>query len=377
MIYLDNSATTALDPAVLDAMLPWMREDFGNASSAHYLGRRARVAVESAREEIASLLGAHPAEIIFTSGGTESNNAILKSSAQESNLVDTVVCSSIEHHAILAPCEELQRLGKTVHQLPVDENAFVVAESLNQWNKPRCLVSVMHVNNEVGSVQDLAALRAAVPDALVHSDMVQSLAKVELNLGSLGIDFASFSAHKLHGPKGIGAMYIRRGIDFKAHQQGGGQERNRRAGTEAVAQIVGFQTATRIAFENFRKSTEQCVEQIRFLREELLRLIPNLRINTPTLSCAPHILNVSFKDAEHLDGDAILQLMDIKGIACSNGSACVSGTMQPSHVLLAMGRSAAESKAAVRFSLSRFSQKEELLQAAQALSDIIHDMRSA
>ncbi len=375
MIYLDNSATTILDAEVLEAMLPWLREDFGNASSAHFLGRRARVAVEAAREEIASLLHAHPAELIFTSGGTESNNTILKSCVDESGLVSRIACSSIEHHAVLAPLEELGQKGVQTRILPVDNDGRVQLEDVGELNSPKSLVSVMHVNNEIGTIQDLFALRAALPSALIHSDMVQSLGKVEINLPEMGVDFASFSAHKLHGPKGIGAMFIRRGIDFKAHQQGGGQERNRRAGTEAVALIVGFQVAVRKALENFRKSTELCVQRIQVLREELLREIPSIRINSPASGSAPHILNISFLDAESLDGDAILQLMDMRGIAVSNGSACVSGTMQPSHVLLAMGRSAAEAKAAIRFSLSRDTTHDEVLQAARSLSDILHDMR--
>ncbi len=377
MIYLDNSATTKMDEAVLDAMLPWLRDHYGNASSAHGLGRQARVAVESAREEIASYLNAHPAELIFTSGGTESNNAIIKSCMIASDLVDRFAHSSVEHHSVLAVAESLHKLDKPIHCILVDENGFVQTDQLSYHNHPRTLVSVMHANNETGLVQNLTALRAMLPEALIHSDMVQSFAKIPIDMQVLGIDFASFSAHKLHGPKGIGAMFIKRGIDFKAQQKGGGQERNRRAGTEAVALIVGFQVAARLAFQNFRRTTEQCVQQIQKLREELLRLIPQVRINTPVEHSLPHVLNISFEDAEQLDGDAILQLLDVQGIACSNGSACVSGSMQPSHVLLAMGRSKEEARAAVRFSISRFTTDDELLQAAQTVADIVREMRNS
>ena len=242
MIYLDNSATTALDEAVLEEMLPWLRSEYGNASSIYATGRTARVAVERARSEIAALMNAHPAEITFTSGGTESNNSILTSACRESGLVDRVVVGSIEHHAVLAPAEELARQGFAHAILPVDAQGRYSPEEARRYDDPRTLLSVMHANNETGVIQAIEDIRAVAPSALLHTDAVQTFGKIPVDAQQLGIDFATISAHKIHGPKGIGAMFIRKGIDYKAHQVGGGQERNRRAGTEPVALIVGFRS---------------------------------------------------------------------------------------------------------------------------------------
>jgi len=375
MIYLDNSATTKVDEQVLESMLPWMTQDYGNASSTHTFGRKARVAVESAREEIASLIGAHPAEILFTSGGTESNNTVLKSCVHESALADTIITSSTEHHAILYPVEQLQQSGIKTVVLPVNSNGNVLIEMLHQHNTQRSLLSIMHANNETGVMNNLTEIRSVIPDAYFHTDAVQSFGKVPISVSGLGVDFASFSAHKIHGPKGVGALFIRKGIDFKSHQQGGGQERNRRAGTEAVALIVGFQTAARIAYANLNAISEHTGSLTTLMRKLLLEFIPNIRINTPDYNTLPNILNISFMDAEYLDGDAILQIMDMKGVACSNGSACVSGTMQPSHVLSAMGLPDTEAKAGVRFSVSKFTTENEIRVAVQILASIIDSMR--
>ncbi len=374
MIYLDNSATTRIDDSVLEAMLPWLREDYGNASSIYTLGRKARVAVEDAREEIASLIGAHPAELIFTSGGTESNNTVLKSAVVDSALADTLVHSSIEHHAVLHPAESIAASGIAVREVGVTPQGSVVAESLAAYNAPRTLVSIMHANNETGAIQPLADIRSVLTDALLHTDAVQSFGKIPFDTGRLALDFASLSAHKIHGPKGIGAMFIRRGIDFKAHQQGGGQERNRRGGTEAVALIAGFQMAARNAVAEMDARAAIMRARTELLRTVLTREIPDIRLNTPENSL-PNIVNISFLDAASLDGEAVLQAMDMSGIAVSNGSACVSGSLQPSHVLLAMGLPAPEARAAIRFSVSKDTTEGHILTAVAALASIISDMR--
>ena len=375
MIYLDNSATTRLDERVLEAMLPWLKDDYGNASSIYGLGRKARVAIEDARTEIASLINAHPAELIFTSGGTESNNAVLHSCVEESDLVDVVAVSSTEHHSVLGPSEELLRRGHVTHFIPVNNEGRVDVSTLKSIDGKRTLISVMMVNNETGVLQSIRDLRAAAPASLIHTDAVQAFGKVPLNVQDLGVDFATISSHKIHGPKGVGAMFIRKGIDFKAHQLGGGQERNRRAGTESPALIVGFQTAARIACEHLQADAEKMFQ----LTERIIQLakdrIPDIRINTPTTDRAPHIVNISFKNAERIDGEAILQAMDMNGVAVSNGSACVSGSLQPSHVLLAMGLSKYESKAAVRMSVGRFTTQEDVDTAVTILADIYHHMR--
>jgi cysteine desulfurase len=375
MIYLDNSATTRIDEHVLEAMLPWLRDDFGNASSVYSIGRKARVAIEDAREEIAHLINAHPAELTFTSGGTESNNTTLKSACLESGLVNTVAVSDIEHHAVLHPAQELSRQGIAVHIVPVNEHGFVETWSILPFNSRNTLLSIMHANNEIGTVQALEAIHNAAPDAYIHTDAVQTFGKIPVDVQTLGVDFMTLSAHKIHGPKGVGALFIRKGIDFKAHQQGGAQERNRRAGTESPALIKGFQAAARAAVKDMETNAATMLAHTQLLRELLLENIPLIRFNTPVNNSLPNILNISFLDADKLDGEGILQAMDMKGVAVSNGSACVSGSLQPSHVLVAMNRLDAEAKAAVRFSVSKDTANEEIRTAVETLGMILADMR--
>lgn len=375
MIYLDNSATTRIDDDVLDAMLPWLREGFGNASSVYALGRTARVAIEDARTEIASFMNAHPAELIFTSGGTEANNTILKTCLYESALVQRIVHSATEHHAILHPLDVIRQQGGEVYECLVDENGRIDPPSLVTFNEPSSLVTVMHANNETGVVQPIASLRSALPLARIHTDAVQSFGKIPFDVQELGVDFASVSAHKIHGPKGIGAMFIRKGLDVKAHQQGGAQERNRRAGTEPTALIIGFQIAARNAVAALEQRALHMRALIDRARTQIAASIPNIRVNTPVNETLPHILNLSFLDAEMIDGESLLQSTDMRGLAVSNGSACVSGSLQPSHVLKAMGRSDAEARAAVRISVSKDTTTEEIDRAVAILSDIVRIMR--
>ncbi|MFM7543746.1 MAG: cysteine desulfurase family protein [Ignavibacteria bacterium] len=372
MIYLDNSATTHIDEEILDAMLPWMKDFFGNPSSAYALGRKARVAIEEAREEIAASINAHPAELIFTSGGTEANNAILKSACIESALTDALAISAIEHHAVSHPSEWLADQGFTLKILGVDSRGVLEQNWYESLPSEKTLISIMQANNETGVIQRIDTMRALIPEqSFIHTDAVQSFGKIPIDVQNLGIDFLSISAHKIHGPKGIGAMYIRKGIDFKSHQHGGGQERNRRAGTESPALIGGFQIAVRNAI----RELETRQQHMRYLQECMRALlkehIPQARINTPEDSaiCLPSIINVSFQHIN--DGEAILQLMDMAGIAVSNGSACVSGSQQPSHVLKALGLSDQEAKAAVRFSFSKDNTVEHITEAVLELQQII------
>lgn len=375
MIYFDNSATTKIDEEIFEAMLPWFKDFFGNASSSYGLGRQARVAIEEAREEIAASMNAHPAEVIFTSGGTESNNAILKSACIESGLTDSLLISAIEHHAVSHPSEWLSTQGFTLETAPVDSMGKV----LNHWPEllpsSRCLISFMHANNEIGIIQNIANIKAQIPDTcFVHTDAVQSYGKIPIDIAQLGVDFLSISAHKIHGPKGIGAMFIRKGIDFKSHQHGGGQERNRRAGTESPALIVGFQLAARKAMQEMEQRHLHMRALQDLMRNLIRENIPQARINTTDshADCLPSILNVSF--AEIHDGESILQLMDMANIAVSNGSACVSGSQQPSHVLKAIGLSDIEAKAAVRFSFCKDNTLQEVEQAVLELRSIIDSM---
>ncbi len=375
MIYLDNSATTHVDEDILEAMLPWMRGSFGNASSIYAAGRTARLAIEDARLEIATLLGAHPAELIFTSGGTEANNAILKSCCIESALADRLRYGATEHHAVIYPAEWLATQGVDAKPLSVDQSGVIEMSELDGLNDPRTLVSIMSVNNETGVIQPLDKIRGMLPDVLLHTDAVQAVGKVPFDFTGLGLDLATICAHKIHGPKGVGAMFIKRGIDFKEHQHGGGQERNRRAGTEPVALIVGFSVAVRKAVANLEANAEHMRGLQAQTIEAIVAQIPDVTINTdPTLS-GPHVVNVSFRDADQLDGEAVLQTMDMRGVAVSNGSACVSGSLQPSHVLQAMGRSVSESKAAVRFSFSKESTSQDVTTAVTILSEVIRNLR--
>lgn len=378
MIYLDNAATTRLDGRVFEAMLPWLGEDYGNASALYSLGRRARVAIEDARSTIAAFIGAEPAEVMFTSGGTEANNTVLKSLVWQSRTVRTIAHSSIEHHAVLQVAEALALHGIELLALPVDDSGILQLDAVpwKQLDRHDVLISVMHANNETGALQPIAEIRARAPRALLHTDAVQSFGKVPFDVRALGVDFATFSAHKIHGPKGVGALYIRRGIPLEPFIHGGGQERGRRGGTEPVALIVGFAEAARLACDEMEFRSLHMARLRDLLKETLSAQIPDIRINTPQQSL-PNIFNVSFLDAERLDGEAILQLLDLRGIACSNGSACTSGSLQPSHVLKAMGRSDAEARAAVRFSLSKDTTEEEINTAAAALAEIVADLRTA
>lgn len=374
-MYLDNSATTAMDPEVLEDMMPWYTAGYGNASSIYRIGREARVAIERARTEFAALIGAHPAEITFTSGGTESNNAVLKSVLMESRLATSLHYGSTEHHAVIHPAESLKAAGVAVREIPVDSNGRVDITTLNATELQGSLVSLMHANNETGVVNPLATVRSVIGSALLHSDAVQSFGKIPVNVQKLGVDFMSFSAHKLHGPKGVGALFVRKGLDFKAHQQGGGQERNRRAGTESVALIVGMVSAARRAVAEMDQRARHMSQCIGRARRALVEQVPDITVNTPETDVLPNILNVSFNDAERLDGESILQALDIADVAVSNGSACVSGSLQPSHVLRAMGRSEAESKAAVRISVSKDTTFDEIDSACALISQIIRNMR--
>jgi cysteine desulfurase len=379
MIYLDNSATTQIEKEVVESMLPWLYEEYGNPSSIYSLGRKARVAIENARTEIAHALHAHPAEIIFTSGGTESNNTVLKSCIHESKLVKALAISSIEHHAIIHPAEILSKQGVQVQYIHVNQDGLIPTDELKNYQLDNTLISIMHANNETGSIQPIKAIKDLLPSsALLHSDAVQSFGKIPVLVDELGIDFLTISAHKIHGPKGIGALFIKKGIDFKAHQQGGGQERNRRAGTESPALIVGFQTAVRIAINQLEKNAEHMYSLKQFLINNIISLIPDIHINGPinTQTSLPSIVNISFPNRPNIDGESLLQMMDIQDIAVSNGSACVSGSQQPSHVLSAMGRSQKEAKAAIRFSFSKYTTEAEILKAIHTLKDILDSFES-
>ncbi len=382
-IYLDHSATTPLDPRVLGVIdevrrsLPW------NPGSIHQPGQRARVRLESDREVIAAAFDAEPREIIFTSGGTEANNLALKGSAfrirRESGSWPTIVTARTEHHAVLHPVAWLASLGAPVCYLPVDRNARADAEELDpllaEISGPT-LVSLMHVNNEVGTINPVLEIAEVVTErgGLYHTDAVQSCGKLDLVPVAHAAAMVSVAPHKFGGPRGVGALYADRAYEIDPLIHGGSQERDRRGGTEPVDLIAGFAEAIRIAAEERETRMAQLVELHAHLRKALAE-IDGIRFITPEKNALPTILNISFDDADRLDGEALLVGMDIRGVALSNGSACTSGSIQPSHVLTAMGYDGDIASTALRFSLGRDTTREEIDGAVIALKEVLDVMR--
>jgi cysteine desulfurase len=382
LIYLDNSATTPLDPHVLEAMHPYLSNQYGNASSIYALGRSARIALEDARALIAFAIGADSAEIVFTSGGTEANNhaikgAIFSEIKQGKHFDDlSIITSGAEHHAVLEPVLFLESLGVKIGRIDPDEFGRINPAELESA-KEIILASFMLVNNEVGSVNPIKeiseVLRKNSPDLLLHSDAVQALGKMDFDVKELGVDLLSLSAHKIHGPKGIGALFIRRGIKIEPHNHGGSQERNRRGGTESVALAVGFGEAVK----QMQLQKDKSKKRLRDLRDYATRklsAIPEVIFNSSLNDkSVDGIINISFSPdvLARLDGEALLINFDLAGIAVSNGSACTSGSIQPSHVLLAMGKGDEIASKSLRVSFSRMTTFEEIDKFIQVLAKIL------
>lgn len=378
-IYLDYAATTPLDPRVLEAMMPYMTEHFGNPNSIHSFGREARRAIDEAREKIAQLLNCQPSEIVFTSGGTESDNLALRGVAEAyRHKGNHIVTTAIEHHAVLRTCKALEDMGFFVTYLPVDEHGLISPEQVAEAvNERTILVSVMHANNEIGTIEPIAEIVRAVkvkrPDTIVHTDAVQTVGHIPVDIQELGVDLLSFSAHKFYGPKGIGGLFVRKGVRFVPQITGGGQERNRRSGTENVAAIVGMAKALELAVEEM--PTE--LPRLQALRDELitgvLSRIPETRLNGhPTLRL-PHNANFSFRGIE---GEALLLQLDLNGIAASSGSACSSGSLEPSHVLLALGLDYELAIGSLRITLGRFTTREHILRLLDLLPKVVEKLRT-
>ncbi len=374
-IYLDNSATTQMDAIVLESMLPYFRDDFGNASSVHIFGQEARGAVENARRSISDLLGADTKEIVFTSGGTESDNAalwgIFRSGYRPGN---HIITTRIEHPAILETCRSLERAGAEITCIPVDSTGRVASSAVEEAiRESTVLISVMLANNETGIIQpveEIAAL-ARRRNILVHTDAVQAVGKIPLKVNDLGVDLLSMSAHKIHGPKGVGVLYIRKGTKFMPFMTGGSHERKRRAGTENVPSIVGLGTAARLAEERLPEMNSRISGLLARFEAKVLERIPGVRINghAPRL---PNITNLSF---ERLEGEAAVIALDLEGLAVSTGSACASGSLDPSHVLTAMGLRPDVVQSSLRFSLCYHSTEEEIDRAVQILESVLQRLR--
>jgi cysteine desulfurase len=361
-IYLDNNATTPIDPAVLDALETALRDVFGNASSIHKEGQRARRRIEEARESVAALIGAAAREIVFTSGGTESNNAAIFGAARHH-----IVTTGIEHPSVLEPVEELARRGCAVTIVPPQRSGVVAAEAVIEALRPETkLVAMMLANNETGVVQPVADVARVCRERgiHVHCDAVQAAGKIDVDVKALGVDTLALSAHKLHAPKGIGAMFVRHGLALERHLFGGAQERRRRAGTENVPMAVAFGVAAELARDAAPRA------RMRALRDRFEAAIAPLgcTINGAEAERVPSTSSATFAGA---DGEGIVIGLDLAGIAVSTGAACSSGRIEPSHVLTAMGLTADEARATIRVSLSRFTTDEDIDCAVRALTEIV------
>jgi cysteine desulfurase len=376
-IYLDHAATTPLAPEVLEAMLPYLKEQYGNASSVHALGRKARFAVEDARERVAAVLGAEPGEIIFTSGGTEADNAALHGVlTAPGRRGDGLVATAVEHEAVLTPARARAEAGHPVMLLPPGPHGAVTAEQVGEAISPETgLVSVMWVNNETGAVSPVREIAEACRAEGVpfHTDAVQAAGIYPLDVNALGVDLMTLSAHKTYGPKGIGVLYVRAGTPFAPLIAGGAQERRRRGGTENVAAVVGLA----VALERAQAGAEAEHARLSALRQQLVaglreRFGEGVRLNSPE-DGPPHIVNVSFppEGGRVLDGEMLLLGLDLAGVMASAGSACTSGALEPSHVLLALGVPRETAQATVRLSLGRATDAEAVDLALDRLAEVV------
>jgi cysteine desulfurase len=353
-VYFDHNATTPVDPEVLKAMLPFLSGEYGNASSIHTFGQKARAAVETAREQVAALIGARPQEIVFTSGGTESDNhAIFGIVAAANRPQKHVITTAIEHEAVLNTCQALEKSGVAVTYLPVDRDGRVDPAAVRRALRPETvLITVMHANNELGTLQPLEEIGqiATEADVYFHTDAVQSAGKVPIDVHRLHVDLLSLSGHKFYAPKGIGALYIRGGTRLRQLLYGGHHQRGFRPGTENVAGIVGFGKAAEIARRSLADDTERISALRDTLERSLLQRVPFARANAVGAQRTPNTANITFPGIE---GEALVIALDLKGLACSTGAACSSGAVEPSHVLTAIGLPADEARATLRFSLGR------------------------
>jgi cysteine desulfurase len=379
IVYLDNAATTPVDPRVLDTMLPFLKEMYGNANSAHGPGRRARVAVEEARNTIATIIGAEPSEIIFTSGGTESNNAAIKGVLKASGKKQ-VITSKAEHHAVLHPIEHARNEGVEAIYLDVRPLGLSSAELVQDAiTHETALVTLMHGNNEIGSINPITDIARVCREKGVplHSDTVQTAGKIAVNVNELGVDFLSISGHKVYGPKGVGVLYVRNGTDWTPWMEGGSQERSRRGGTLNVPGIVGLAKALALTNaemeENKRHIGSLQSTLISGLKERFGNVV---RFNGDIENGLYNIVNCSFAMDEHraLDGEMLLLNLDIEGICCSNGSACASGAVEPSHVLKALGLDTAIARSSVRFSIGKQNSMDDIHYTLEKLDLIVSRM---
>lgn len=377
-IYLDNAATTPVAPEVVEAMLPYFSEHFGNPSSIHAFGRENRKAIEDARATIAKLIGAAEAgEILFTGSGSESDNLAIKGiAASYRDKGNHIITSAIEHHAVYDTCKYLEKQGFKVTYLPVDGDGLVSPAELEAALTPETiLVTIMHANNEVGTIQPIAAIGKILRERkiLFHTDAVQTVGTIPVNVQELGVDLLSMAAHKFYGPKGVGALYLRKGIKITPVIHGGGQERNRRAGTENIAGIVGMAKALELAHQDLAAHQAGITELRDYLIDAVLSGFDHVRLNGHRTQRLPGNANFSF---EFIEGESLLLNLDLKGVAASSGSACTSGSLEPSHVLLAMGICHEIAHGSLRLSLGRSITRADIDYVLEILPEIVNKLRA-
>lgn len=376
MIYLDNAATTKTAPEVVDAMLPYFSEYYGNASTIYSLGAESKKAMDHARQTIADSLGAKPEEIYFTAGGSESDNWALKATAEAyASKGKHIITTKIEHHAILHTCEYLEKRGFEITYLNVDRDGLISLDELKAAIRPdTILISVMFANNEIGTIEPIAEIGEIAKEhgVLFHTDAVQAYAQVPINVDEMHIDMLSASGHKLNGPKGIGLLYIRKGVKIRSFVHGGAQERSRRAGTENIPGIVGLGAAVERAMRIMDTKTRKEIELRDYLIGRLENEIPHCWLNGHRTKRLPNNINFSFL---FIEGESMLIMLDMKGICASSGSACTSGSLDPSHVLLAIGLKHEEAHGSLRLTLSEESTKEEMDIVAEEVKKIVQRLR--
>ena len=378
-IYLDHNATTPLHPQVLEAMMPYLTDQFGNGSSIHFYGRQVRSAVDKAREQVASLIGAKsPSEVVFTSGGTESDNHAIKGIAlrQRNAPGNHIITTSIEHSAVLHTCEYLEKHGFEITYLPVDRHGLI---SLDQFRETiqgnTILISIMYVNNEIGTIQSMTNIFSIAQDhnIPVHTDAVQAIGKIPVDVEDFGVNLLSLSAHKFYGPKGVGANYVRQRTRLDNFVHGGAQERNRRAGTENVAAIVGMGEAAEIAKRDLQENSDRITKLTNRLRNGLKEKIENICENGHSEHTDPGTLSISVKS---VSGEMLLMRLDMEGICASSGSACASGSVEPSHVLAQLGLPPEVAQSTVRFSVGSTNTEEQIDKTIRKVTEIVAQMRS-
>ena len=372
-IYLDNAATTKTSKEVVDAMLPYFTEDYGNPSSIYEIGQRSKEAITKAREQIAQVIGAKTEEIYFTAGGSESDNWALKAAFEAySGKGNHIITTKIEHHAILHTCEYLEKQGARITYLDVDENGLVDLEELQKAICPETIL--IFANNEIGTIEPVKEIGMIAKEhgVLFHTDAVQAFGQVPIDVNEMNIDMLSSSAHKINGPKGIGFLYIRKGVKIRSFVHGGAQERKRRAGTENVPGIVGYGVAAKRAAESMEERTKKERELRDYLIERVLKEVPYVKLNGDPVKRLPNNMNFSFR---FIEGESLLIMLDMKGIAGSSGSACTSGSLDPSHVLLAIGLPHEIAHGSLRLTLGEDITKEDLDYTLEQIKEIVGRLR--